>query len=90
VEVPTLDGSTLVTLPPGTQTGDEIRLADLGVPYLKGRGRGAEVVTTFVRTPEKLSKQERRLLEELRASLPPAEVARRNTSLWDRVREKFH
>ena len=89
IEVPTVDGSTMVTIDPGTQTGDDARLDGLGVPYLKRRGRGAQVVTMFVRTPDKLSAAQRELFEELRSTLPGAEVAQRNISLWDRVREKF-
>jgi molecular chaperone DnaJ len=89
VMVPTLDGETRVTVPPGTQSGDTLRLEGIGVPVLRGRGRGDQVVTVRVKTPEKLTSQQRELLEQLRGTLPGAHVARRNGGFWDRVKQKF-
>lgn len=89
VEVPTLEGAAPASLPPGTQTGDTVTLPGLGVPHLKRRGRGDQVVTFFVRTPEKLTRRQRELLAELRGTLPPAKVAPRHASLWDRLRGKL-
>ena len=55
VDVPTLDGNELMTIPAGTQTGDTIRLRGKGVPRLRRDGttakRGDQVVTIQVRTP---------------------------------------
>jgi molecular chaperone DnaJ len=89
VMVPTLDGETGVTVPPGTQSGDTVRLEGLGVPYLKRRGRGNQIVTVRVKTPEKLTSRQRELLEQLRTTLPEAQVASRSGGLWDRVKQKF-
>ncbi|MFN2114380.1 MAG: molecular chaperone DnaJ [Anaerolineae bacterium] len=90
VEVPTLDEPTTLRVPSGTQTGQTFRLRELGVPRLHGTGRGDLVVTTFVMTPDKLSREQRDLLERLRATLPEAEVVGRdNRGWWDRVRERF-
>ncbi len=89
LDVPTLDGTSRISIPAGTQTGDEIRLEGLGVPYLRRRGRGSQVVTAFVRTPEKLDRAQRELMESLLTTLPPAHVARREQGIWERIREKF-
>jgi molecular chaperone DnaJ len=89
VMVPTLSGETRVTVPPGTQSGDTLRLEGIGVPYLRGRGRGDQVVTVHVKTPEKLTSQQRELLEQLRGTLPGAHVGRRNGGFWDKVKQKF-
>lgn len=52
IEVPTLDGNELVTIPAGTQTGDSIRLRGRGVPRLRRDGtntsRGDQIVTIKV------------------------------------------
>ncbi|MBI2485169.1 molecular chaperone DnaJ [Candidatus Uhrbacteria bacterium] len=64
VEVPTVDGGTvLMHVPAGTQSGMELRLRGKGVP--QGSVRGDHFVTVRVVTPEKLTKDQRRLLEDL-------------------------
>ena len=63
VQVETVDGPVSMKVPPGTQSGDELRLRGKGVP--SGRGRGDQIVTIQVVTPTKLDKTTRQLLEEL-------------------------
>lgn len=88
--IPSLEGEESIRLSPGTQTGDVVRVRDRGVPRLRGGGRGDLVVTVFVMTPEKLTHEQRDLLEQLRRTLPRAEVARQErASFWSRVRERF-
>lgn len=88
--VPTLEGPETVQLPAGSQSGDTIRLAGKGVPRLRKHGRGDLIVSVFVMTPEKLTREQRDLLEKLRATLPRSEVVEQEkTSFWDRVRERF-
>jgi DnaJ-class molecular chaperone len=59
------------------------------VPFLKRRGRGDEVVIVHVKTPDKLTREQRDLLEKLRSTLPEARVASRQGGFWDRVRERL-
>jgi molecular chaperone DnaJ len=91
IEVPTLEAPVKLRVPPGTQTGQTFEIADRGVPYLRHSGRGKLIVTAFVMTPERLSREQRELLEQLRSSLPGSAVAERNgeTGVWQRFREKF-
>ncbi len=90
VEVPTLEGTATLHLPAGTQSGDEFRLERQGVPHLKRSGRGDQVVRVVVHTPQKLSRDQRQLLEQLRASLAgPEVVARDKGGFWDKVKEKL-
>lgn len=90
VQVPTLDGPATLQVPAGTQSGDTFRLERRGVPYLKRAGRGDQVVTVTVATPHKLSREQRQLLENLRASLAEPEVIERGKGgFWDKVREKL-
>lgn len=70
-EVPTLDGKTKLKVPAGSQTGTVFRLKGQGMPHLNRNRRGDELVTLFVAVPEKLSKEQRQLLEKLAQSLGP-------------------
>ncbi len=66
IDVPLLRGSEhTLKFPAGTQTGQEFRIKHQGVPVLNGRGRGDVVVTAVVKTPNKLNKRQRELLEQL-------------------------
>lgn len=62
IEVPTMDGSTGISVPKGCQTGEIFRLKGLGVPHLRGGGRGDQYVQVVVKTPTKLSKEQEELL----------------------------
>ena len=69
VEVPTLDGNTRLNIPAGIQTGRSFKLKDKGIPRINRNGRGDQIVTVTVVTPESLNKKQRQLLEELGESL---------------------
>ncbi len=63
VDVETVDGKVSLTIPSGTQSGDVLRLREKGIAF-EGK-RGDHLVTIQVETPKKLSKKQKRLLEEL-------------------------
>jgi molecular chaperone DnaJ len=65
IEVPTLEGSAKLKIPPGTQTHTVFRLRGRGMPRINQYGRGDELVRVIVQTPTKLTPNQRRLLEEL-------------------------
>ena len=69
LEVPTLDGDQKLKVPPGTQSDSVFRIKGVGVPHL-GRinRRGDQLVTVRVATPDKLSRRQKELLEELERS----------------------
>lgn len=64
-EVPTLDGSERVRIPPGTSSGAKIRLRGKGFPEPGGKGRGDLYAEVSVAVPKQLSDRERELFEEL-------------------------
>lgn len=66
VKVPTLDGDVKIDIPEGTQTGDIFRLSGKGMPRMRGIGKGDLFIKGVVKTPQKLSSEERKLIEELR------------------------
>jgi len=69
MDVPTLDGNTKLKIPSGTQGGAVFRLRQKGMPHVNDRGRGDELVTVAVVTPDTLSKEQRLLFEKLAESL---------------------
>ncbi len=74
IEVPTLDGPQLLKIPAGAQSGETLRMKGRGVPHLgRPERRGDQLVTLRVKTPSKLSRRQRDLLEQLRNELHSAD-----------------
>jgi molecular chaperone DnaJ len=65
IEVPTVEGKIKLKVRPGTQSHSLIRLRGEGVPHLQGKGKGDLYVRLVITVPEKVSKEEKKLLEEL-------------------------
>lgn len=65
VEVPTLDGPVKLKIPAGIQSGKIIRLKDKGIFYSGGDIKGDQLVEVIVETPKKLSRKQKKLMEEL-------------------------
>jgi molecular chaperone DnaJ len=86
VSVPTLDGQQNLKIPAGTQTGTVFRLKNHGVPVLGGRGRGDMFVSVTVVTPTTLTREQRRLLEQL-ADIESSDLE--DKGLMDKVRDIF-
>ncbi|HVX65654.1 MAG TPA: molecular chaperone DnaJ [Bryobacteraceae bacterium] len=70
IQVPTLDGSEPLRIPEGTQSGSTFRLRGKGVPEVNGRGRGDLFYHIQVKTPSKLSREQKKLFEQLAETLP--------------------
>ncbi|HEY8185973.1 MAG TPA: molecular chaperone DnaJ [Pyrinomonadaceae bacterium] len=65
VFVNTIDGEEKIKIPTGTQTGTVFRIKGKGMPVLGGRGRGDLFVSVTVITPTSLTREQRKLLEQL-------------------------
>jgi molecular chaperone DnaJ len=94
INIPTLDGEEAFKVPDGTQSGSAFRLRGRGMPDVSGRGRGDLVVTVKVITPKKLTKEQKKVLEQLQGMLPkekfePTPVDREDRGLFDRVKDIF-
>jgi molecular chaperone DnaJ len=68
VEVQTIDSKLKLKVRPGTQSHTLVRLRGEGVPHLQSKGKGDLYVRMIVQVPEKLSKEQKKLLEELNLS----------------------
>ena len=64
IDVKTIDGEVKLTIPAGIQSGQQLRLRGKGVG--NNRGRGDQIVTVVVNIPKRLSKEQKRVLEELK------------------------
>jgi molecular chaperone DnaJ len=65
IEVPTLDGSAEITIPPGTQYGQTFRLPGKGMPSLRTGRRGDQFVTVQVVVPKDLTGEQKALLRKV-------------------------
>lgn len=90
VEVPTVSGKVMVKIEPGTQSGKILRLRGKGLPEVNYNShRGDLIINVNVYTPDTLTADERKLLEQLQSSknLTPSDVAR--AELDRKYREMF-
>lgn len=71
VQVPTLDGSVRMKVPPGTQSGRVFRLAGKGIKPARSTA-GDLLATVIIETPNDLSPKAKKLLEQLQKELPEA------------------
>ncbi|MBI4441055.1 molecular chaperone DnaJ [Candidatus Woesearchaeota archaeon] len=71
IEVPTLFGKEMVSIPAGTQTHTAFKLKGKGLPSLQGSGAGHEIVYVIVETPTKLTQKQKELLMEFDKTYTP-------------------
>ncbi|PLX15058.1 MAG: molecular chaperone DnaJ [Salinivirgaceae bacterium] len=89
-EVPTVEGKVKIKIESGTQSGKILRLRNKGIPQVNGYGRGDMLVQVNVWIPEKISKEEKKLIEKLQAS--PNFVPQpkgKEKSIFERMRDYF-
>jgi molecular chaperone DnaJ len=86
VSVKTLGSQHELKIPAGTQTGTVFRVKGQGMPVLGGRGRGDLFVAVTVVTPTTLTREQRKLLEQL-AEIETHELE--DKGLMDKVRDIF-
>lgn len=87
IAVPTLNGSVKMKIPPGTQPNRIFRLKSKGIPDLRGRGSGDELVKVNVIIPTNLTAEQKRLIEEF-ARLSGEDVNTRE-SIVDKIKRTF-
>lgn len=66
VTIPTLKKKIKLKIPSGIQSGKIIKIKGAGFPHLQGRGEGDMYIVVQIKTPEKLSRKQKSLLEDLR------------------------
>src|SRR5512146_2362722 len=82
IEVPTIDGRALLKIPPGTQSGQKLRLREKGVPSATKEGvRGDEIIEVRITVPMPRDEKTKELLREL-SKLNPEDP---RAELWRQV-----
>ncbi|HXN50269.1 MAG TPA: molecular chaperone DnaJ [Bryobacteraceae bacterium] len=88
IEAPSLDGPIPFKIPEGTASGTTFRVRNKGVPDVNGRGRGDLYIHVQVKVPAKLTREQRKLFEEL-AGLLPADNQPDKRGLFEKVKDYF-
>jgi molecular chaperone DnaJ len=90
LQVPGLNGEEKLKIPEGTQSGAVFRIKGRGLPDPRGGGKGDLYYHVRVLTPTKLTREQRKLMEQLgytiRVDNKPAD---RNSSIFDKVKDIF-
>lgn len=95
IQIPTLDGDASLSIPAGTQSGARFRLRAKGLPNVSGRSRGDLHVIVRAAVPKKLTKDQKKLLEQLGQTMTPEKIdptARPDGAekpFFDRVKDIF-
>jgi len=67
IEIPSLDRKKIsINLPAGIESGKIIKIPGQGIPHFSGKGKGDLYLELKIKTPKKLTKKQRELLEKLR------------------------
>ena len=90
VEVPTVDGKAKIKIDAGTQSGKMLRLKGKGLPDINGYGTGDLLVHINVWTPQKLSKDEQRMMENmLKSDNFKPEPSKKDKNFFERMKSMF-
>ncbi|SVC06046.1 uncharacterized protein METZ01_LOCUS258900 [marine metagenome] len=65
-EVPTLNDSKILTIPPCTQSHTKLKLKGIGIPFKQGKKTGDQLVRVIVKYPKKLTDQQIELVHKLK------------------------
>jgi molecular chaperone DnaJ len=88
VQVPTLDGTIDLEVPPGTQPHEILLVRGAGIPALRGRRTGDLRVVVNVVVPRRLKREQRELLEELAESMTEDNL-RTDEGVFGKLRRAF-
>ncbi len=91
IEIPTLSGKVKIKIDPGTPSGRVVRLRGKGLPVVNGYGRGDLLVSLNVWVPKDLTKEEKKLLEQLDShqNFQP-NPSKQERGFFDKMKEMFN
>jgi molecular chaperone DnaJ len=90
IEVPTIDGKARIKIDPGTQSGKILRLKGKGLPSLNAYGRGDILISLNVWTPQNVTKEEKKIIENFQKSESFVPKPGKERNFFDKMREFFH
>ena len=90
VQVPTIDGKAKIKIPAGTQAGKIFRLKGKGFPSVQSYGKGDQLIHVNIWTPQKVSDQEKAVLEGMKTSDNFQPKPEKNSkTFFQKIREMF-
>lgn len=89
LEVPTLYGTAILNIEPGTQPGTLLRMKDKGIPHLQSRGKGDQFVRFSVYVPTSLNSKEKQALKTLAAGEHFHPKKGHKNSFFEKMKEAF-
>jgi molecular chaperone DnaJ len=91
VEIPTLNGKVKIKIEPGTPSGRVVRLRGKGLPVVNGYGRGDLLVCLNVWVPKELTREEKKMLEEMQKhqNFQP-NPTKQERGFFDKMKEMFN
>ncbi len=90
VQVPTLDGKVKIKIPPGSPAGKIFRLKGKGLPEVQGYRKGDQLINVNIWTPKKLTSEEKKLLEKMKAMQGFAPAPEKNEKgFFERMKDMF-
>ncbi|WP_409200366.1 molecular chaperone DnaJ [Methanobrevibacter sp. DSM 116169] len=90
IDIPTVDGKTLeIDVTPGTQSGTVVKLRNQGMPNTRNKMRGNLYVELVVVIPQKLSSEQKELLEEF-AEISGEEIHKYEKGFFDKVKDAIN
>jgi molecular chaperone DnaJ len=85
--VPAVVGNVLLHLPAGTQSGHVFHVAGRGLPRLNGGGSGDFHIRVQLWTPERVTEEEKQLIERLGTIQPGVPADGRGKGFWAKMKE---
>ena len=89
IEVPTLEGSTTLKVPAGTQSGHVFRLKNMGIQKIGSNRRGDQHVQVRVKVPKKISDEHKVILESLKGC-EKEDFENESKGFFDKVKQMFN
>ncbi len=87
VQAPTLEGEVELEVPAGTQPGQQFTLKGKGVPHLRSRQRGDQLVTVQVQIPSSLSENQRAVFRELGSMMGDGDFGENDKGFFDKLKD---
>jgi molecular chaperone DnaJ len=89
IEVPSLSGMRELKIPPGTQYGDVFRIKGQGLPDIRTKRNGDELVQVMVEIPKKLNSQQEELMRQF-AKTEDKNVLPKTKSFFEKLKDYFN
>jgi molecular chaperone DnaJ len=87
IEIPTVDGPEQLIVQSGTQSGAVFRMRDRGVPRLRRKGRGDQLVVVHVVVPKNLSDEQKDLMKKLARTLGKEVIPQRGKGILSQLKD---